>query len=399
MGKTKKRIFITTYYMEIGGVERSLIGLLNSVDYSRFEVDLFLHRHSGPFLELIPEAVNLLPENRYYATYARPVKDLLKEGFFKIALARTRAALKAKRESRRKNISQNGSALTYALDATLPFLPPVNPGQTYDLAISFLMPHHVALHKVKARKKIAWIHTDYSTVYLNKKAELPNWEPFDHIVSISESVSRAFLSVFPEFRDRLLLIENILSPAQVRTLAKAFTPEKPENAIVFCSVGRISYAKNFDQVPFICAELVAMGFDICWQLIGDGGDTALIEQNIAAAGMEDRVFLLGNRPNPYPYMKACDFYLQLSRYEGKAVTVREAQILEKPVIIADFPTAASQLEDGTDGIIVPMENKAAAKAIAAFITNPEKQKEIQKNLKKRNYGNEEEIEKIEELLK
>ena len=40
----KKRIFISTIYLELGGIERSLLGLLNAIDYSEYEVDLFLYR-------------------------------------------------------------------------------------------------------------------------------------------------------------------------------------------------------------------------------------------------------------------------------------------------------------------------------------------------------------------
>ena len=68
--------------------------------------------------------------------------------------------------------------------------------------------------------------------------------------------------------------------------------------------------------------------------------------------MEKHFVLAGKQMNPYPYIKACDIYVQPSRYEGKAVTVREAQILGKPVVITRFPTSSSQLEEGVDGIII-----------------------------------------------
>lgn len=389
--------------MEIGGVERSLIGLLHSLDYNKVTVDLFLHRHTGEFMSLIPKEVNLLPEDKYYATYSRPVKQLFKEGFIKIGVSRALAALRTKNEIKKKNLKENASSVTYSVLYTEPFLPSLEKYGNYDLAISFLMPHNIVLRKVKAKKKIGWIHTDYSTIYLNKEIEKPNWEPLDHIVSISKSVEKSFLSIFPELESKIIEIENILHPKMVKEQAKEkeVKPElqrKEDDAILFCSVGRISYAKNFDQIPFVCQKLVALGHNIKWYIIGDGGSTVEIEKNIQSCGMENHVFLLGKKANPYPYMQACDFYLQLSRYEGKAVTVREAQILGKKVIISDFATAKSQLEDGVDGIIVPMENIAAAEAIDEFIKDKEKQNAIVQALKEGNYGNEEEVEKIYELL-
>ena len=90
-------------------------------------------------------------------------------------------------------------------------------------------------------------------------------------------------------------------------------------------------------------------------------------------------------------MAACDIYVQPSRFEGKAVTVREAQILCKPVIIANYKTAASQVQDGKDGIIVPQPNEDMANAIVTFIQDKQKQENIISYLKTHHLGNEMEV--------
>lgn len=161
-----------------------------------------------------------------------------------------------------------------------------------------------------------------------------------------------------------------------------------------CSVGRFSEAKNFDNVPNICKQLIDNGCKVKWYLIGYGSDEHIIKQKIRENGMEKDVIVLGKKINPYPYIKACDIYVQPSRYEGKAVTVREAQILCKPVIITSFETSRSQLTEGVDGVIVPMDNTGCAKGIKAFIINGELQQELIKNCKTTDYGNENEINKI-----
>lgn len=114
--------------------------------------------------------------------------------------------------------------------------------------------------------------------------------------------------------------------------------------------------------------------------------------------MEKVVVILGKRDNPYPYMKACDIYIQPSRYEGKSVTVREAQMLYKPVIITDYPTAKSQIVEGRDGVIVPMDNEGCAKKIVEIIHNTELQNLLISYLQGHDYGNEKEIEKIYKLI-
>ena len=114
--------------------------------------------------------------------------------------------------------------------------------------------------------------------------------------------------------------------------------------------------------------------------------------------MQEHVIILGKKSNPYPYIKACDIYVQPSRYEGKSVTVREAQMLYKPVVVTNYPTASSQIQNGVDGVIVPLDNEGCAKGLAEFILDIEKQNHIIEYLKAHDYGNVEEVEKIYKLI-
>jgi glycosyltransferase involved in cell wall biosynthesis len=150
-------------------------------------------------------------------------------------------------------------------------------------------------------------------------------------------------------------------------------------------------------VPDICRRIREKGIGLQWYIIGFGNDT-LIRQRIHEAGMEDYVIILGKRTNPYPYMKACDIYAQPSRYEGKSVTVREAQMLCKPVVVTDYPTAKSQIQDGVDGVIVPLDNEECAQGIVDFIHNKPLQNQIVDYLKTHDYGNEDEAEKLDKLI-
>lgn len=134
-----------------------------------------------------------------------------------------------------------------------------------------------------------------------------------------------------------------------------------------------------------------------WYIIGYGDDR-LIREKIAEYGVEDCMIMLGKKFNPYPYIKACDLYCQPSVYEGKSVVVREAQILCRPVAITDFPTAPSQLTDGKDGIIVPLEEEACGNALADFIENKSLQDDFIAYEKTHDYGNEAEVEKVYKLI-
>ena len=135
-----------------------------------------------------------------------------------------------------------------------------------------------------------------------------------------------------------------------------------------------------------------------WYIIGFGTDENLIKEKIKEFNMQDNIILLGKKENPYPYIKGCDIYVQPSRYEGKSVAVREAQILNKPVVITNFETSKSQLIDVFDGIIVPMDNEGCAEGIYNLIKDKELQQRLIENTKITDYTNKQELEKIYALL-
>lgn len=400
----RPRIFINLHYMALGGAERALLGLLNALDPERVEVDLFLNQHTGEFMPLIPEHVNLLLERRGYNAIERPMKMILKEGQLGVLFGRLKAKWQHGRYHRslkKPFRSFDSSVFQYVADCVDPYLEPLYDLGEYDLAISFLQPHNIVLNKVKANKRIAWIHTDYSVVHFNAEKELPVWSKFDYIASISPDCTKAFLTAFPTLEDKIIEIENIMSPSFVRQQAELLdvSDEMSNNGVRLLSIGRFCHAKNYDNVPDITRHLVEAGCrNLRWYLIGFGGSEALIREKIAAAGMQEHVIILGKKDNPYPYIKACDIYVQPSRYEGKSVTVREAQMLYKPVVITNYTTANSQIKDCVDGVIVPMGNEGCAQGIVNFIRNSQLQNSIIEYLKIHDYGNENEVNKIYNLL-
>lgn len=470
----KKRIFISMHYMEIGGAEMALVGLLQALDYITYDVDLFLHAHRGEMMQFIPKEVNLLPEINEYAHIECPMKHALLDGCWGVLYGRLKAKWLTRRYLNKKGVKDSAAGLQYVADCVSPFLPSLHQFGEYDLAISFLQPHNYVAEKVMAKKKICWIHTDYTRIDINVEQELPIWNAYDHIISISPDVTKTFLQVFPSLSNKIIEIENILSPEFVRKRSEEFQVEFNENQnenqkaaiereqsqtslssakceqarpkvnddaddnfpltakrsplnhkyndnhndndnekpneikhVNLLSVGRFCEAKNYDNIPDICQRINMMlnenedeneKFSIRWYIIGFGGDEQLIRQRIEEAGMQDHVIILGKRTNPYPYIKACDIYVQPSRYEGKSVTVREAQMLCKPVVVTNYPTAKSQIQDGIDGKIVPMDNEGCAQGLAEFIMNTELQEQIKEYLSSHDYGNESEVSKIELLL-
>ncbi|MBR1676337.1 MAG: glycosyltransferase [Clostridia bacterium] len=396
-----KNVLIFSHALELGGAETALLGLLESIDKTEYQVDLFLMRHEGELLPYIPSDINLLPEIPQYASLAVPMTCVLKKRQFGVLFGRLKAKIKAKRRVEELQLKwDNDVGLQLSHKYTLKSMPQISDTE-YDLAISFLTPHYFVAEKVKAKKKIAWIHTDYSTVSIDKEEQLKMWDKYDYIASISDNVTESFVSVFPSLKEKIVLIENILPKKYILSKIDEFSVESEmpdDGSIKLLSIGRFCTAKNFDNVPDICKRLIEKGLNVKWYLIGYGGDEQLIKNKIAEAEMQDRVVILGKKENPYPYIKVCDIYVQPSRYEGKSVSVREAQIINKPVIITAYSTSGSQMKDGFDGVIVPMDNKGCAEGVARVIENKELQQRLIENTKTCDYTNAEEIEKIYKLI-
>ncbi len=390
-----KKIIITNWGMEIGGVERSLIGLLNAIDYKEYEVDLFLCKHCGEFLDMIPHEVNLLPEIKQYTMFQTPIKEVICQGGFRIAYNRLISKFIS-----RNNKKLRGSLLALYTKKSLSIMPMISNKQ-YDLAISFLTPHFFTAEKVVAKKKIAWIHTDYTAIEIDEEFEEPMWNNYEYIAGISHSSVEAFNAVFPRLRNKTIVIENILSSKFVVEQADMHEisneVESDLNTIKICTVGRFCEAKAYDNCIKICKMLIEKGHNIKWYVIGYGGDEQMMRELIREHQLEEYFIILGKKDNPYPYMKACDIYMQLSRYEGKSVAVTEAKMLCKPVVITNFPTAINHLENEVDGVIVPMELEACTDAIEEFLKNKDLQQSIIEYLKTVDYSNTDEVEKIYQL--
>lgn len=396
----KKRIFIAIHYLEIGGAEISLIGLLNAVNYDQYEVDLFVYSHRGELMKLIPQEVNLLPEIPKYSYIERPIKLVIKKGFWNIAIGRLWAKVQAWSIAHKKKFKKpNNSVYHYIMENIIHDLPMINPEVEYDLAISFLHPFHIVKDKVRAKKKVGWIHTDFSLFDTDIESELKIWNSMDYIVSISDAITRSFLSVYPSLKSKVHMIENILPVTYINKQVNAFSFQYPtQGEINFLSVGRFSHQKNFDNIPEICSLIRKQGINVYWYLIGFGGDEPLIREKIKKFQMEEYVIILGKKENPYPYIKACDLYIQPSRYEGKSIVVREAQFLNKPVVITRFPSSDSQLTDGYDGFIVPLDNWGCASGIVDILQHPELINAVKGNTATRDYTLSSEIQKLYDLI-
>lgn len=395
-----KKILISSFDMEVGGVERSLISMLNNFDYENNEVDLMLYSHTGDFMPFLTDKVNLLNENHRYSTFRKSIGQTIKEGNYFLGATRILSKGVAKIKGELNNVNEYGIyQMQLMWKYALPFLPKIE--KEYDVAISYLWPHYFVAEKVKAKRKIAWIHTDYSTVETDISMDLKMWNKFDYIMAVSEECKNAFLKKYPSLENKVRVMENITSPQFIRKMAEEDIEENiiNDNSFKLVSVARLSHAKGIDNAVKALRILHNKGLtNIKWYVVGYGGDEEMIRNLVKENNLENSFILLGKKINPYPYMKMADLYVQPSRYEGKAVTVGEAQILGKPVLITNYTTAQSQLKNNIDGYICDLCFEGVADGIEKLYRDKEFRNKLSEKCEKTDYSNSYELNKLYKLF-
>lgn len=387
----KKQLLFVMNNLKVGGAEKALVSLLQTIDYEKYEVDLFLFEHDGLFLKSVPHQVHILPEPANYRYFEMPlgasVKAFLRNGQFMLAWARIGFGY----VYRTKKIGTQQEQFSWKyLRVAMPKLP-----KKYDAAIGYLekRPNYFCMDNVDANVKIGFIHNDYNKLQMDAGFDLPYFNRFDHIFTISEQCESILKENFPSVANKFSIMYNIVSPAALRTLAE--TPiDFPKRGVTLVTVGRLQPQKGFDMAVAALKILVDKGHDVYWYILGEGEQRAMLTEKAAELGLQDRFVLLGIRENPYPYVKAADIYVQPSRFEGKSIAIDEAKILAKPIVVTHFPSVVDQIDDRRNGLIVGMTPEAIAAGIIELLENPALGQTLHANLSQEKLGTEAEIEKL-----
>lgn len=317
------------------------------------------------FLEQIPEEVTLLDTSPLIETLTGKISlNLLKNKTFSLKglITRIRTGLKIRSLKLFQTINEkNVSPILWKI--WNPVIPQLNQ-EAHETAIAYIhgIPLFFLIDKVKADKKIGWIHTDYKKAAENREFEKYYFRKLDQINTVSPVCRNSFLKFFGDLRGKVTVVENKISKRQIYSMAEESIDEElkfTDETIV--SVGRLSEEKGIHIAAKAASILVSKGYPIIWYIIGSGDERKKLENQIKSLQLKDHFILLGERSNPYPYMKKAAIYVQPSIYEGKSVTVEEAKVLNKTILVTDYETLRMQMEGYPKGNIC----KASADDMAA----------------------------------
>lgn len=358
-----KKILFVSKSMDIGGVEKSLVALLNTMLPDQYEVDLLLLEKKGGFLDQIPDWVNVI-ELKEYSDIKRElnlpprrvIKEELKCGKIKNALLLFIAYFFSK-------ICGNGK-----LYYKVVFRKVGKISKMYDVAVSYSsIINYVSwlvCYHTTAKKRVGWIHFDIDKLKIDNKLFVSMHRKMDIIYIVSQQGYDIFCKKFPKLKEKCEVKYNVIDKKRILLMAEDNIESINSNSNkIIITLGRLEEEKGQDIIPLVAEHLRKAGFQFTWYLIGDGNLRNKIETAIREKKLSKQVILLGTKSNPYPYLKQADIYVQTSLHEGFCITLAEAKIFEPVIVSTNFTGAFEQLEHYKNGYVVSRNVNDLAEAI------------------------------------
>lgn len=360
-----------------------LVTLLRQINPLDYEVDLLVLLNQGELLERLPNFVHVL--NTGY----NKVDVLSKEG--RRTLTETVVKDCFRHGALFKNMAylvQNGAAMTrqhhIQKDKMLwKVISDANdvPKRRYDLAVAFLeggATYFVADH-VRARKRVAFLHVDYRMAGYTRKLDHGSYQKMDRIFCVSKDNLKSFLAVYPELSDRTEVFNLAPDAREIHQKALGAGGFDDEfQGIRILTVARLVRQKRLD----LSVEAVRVYEqkrrisggklpEIRWYVLGEGDEHDELEEKIRRDHLEERFILLGVRNNPYPYFRQADLYVHCTGFEGRSIALQEAKILGKPCVASDCSGNRELIQNGEDGLLVPLRAEAIENAVEHLAMHPE----------------------------
>ena len=371
------RILFVAQRLGLGGSASSLLNMLELLEQSGCKVDLFIMEHSGMYLEQASRCANLLPEAwRLASSMCEPstIKRYGLRGLVNRSLLSIKCKISDKKQARELIYQKTAENI-----------------DGYDVVIAYQEGAATNFARyIRAKKKIAWVHTIYERFTQNSTHEEMHslYSEYEKIVCVAPAAVAAFQRGLPEVADRVCLIPNPLNSKRIIAMSK-----QPQDDIAFdvenviVSVGRLSKEKQYDMAIRAAEKLQTAGISYKWYIIGDGAEKSNLDLLKKEKKLENRVILLGARNNPYPIVSRADVLVISSLYEAQPMVANEALILDVPVITTNYPSAMTLVQCGHNGIICDMSEEGLHFALKQFFLDAGYQKRLKEGAKDFTYDN------------
>ncbi|MEH7226786.1 glycosyltransferase, partial [Bacillus sp. JJ1566] len=293
----KKKILFVLINMNVGGTEKALLNMVNEFPLDKYEITIFMLEKYGGFLKYIPPEVNV----QYFLDY-NSIKDILNNPprFTFIDLLKKgkifRAFMILKLHIITKVLQDRSLFFKYLLRK----YPTLN--EEYDIAVAYDGPmdfiSYFVLKKVKARKRLQWIHFDVTKIGFNRRYASRIYTKFDKVFVVSNEAKSKLLQYLPNLKRKTEVLLNITSPLTIKKQSKmgiGYTDHF--DGLRILTVGRLSKEKGQDLIVPVLARLKQEGHKVRWYCLGGGNLKNKLERLIKEYQLEDDFILLGTDPN------------------------------------------------------------------------------------------------------
>ena len=350
---SKKKILFISPSLCYGGLENYLITVLSLLDEKKYEMYLYTYYEDNSLLPLVPEYVKVTNDllDKHYQRNPRAFWLLLSEKLLDKLGAKNKAkkcSVRRKLFVHQKKVNQINKAYKH---------------QKFDIVIANSIGLSLEMAAtVKATKRFAFFH---SSVDLHHETNDLIFPKYNGIIAVSQGVKDMLCSSYDNIDNKVYILENYVDAEQI--IAKANEPISEDidtnRKIICCTCGRFSQEKGFDLAVESAHILKDKGVDFLWLFVGDGVLRENLKQTISKYDLTNGILITGYKENPFPYIKLCNVYVQPSYHESYGRTIKEAIILEKPVVSTDTVGGHTVLEEGKYGEIVPLNPDDIAKGI------------------------------------
>lgn len=391
----KKRILIINSHFNIGGIETSMVNMANAL-CEEYDIDLFIYYPEGPIKERLDPRVNVLSPCFAIKAMGMSLSQALKCGNPFIFLFKLLGSLWAKVFDNRLPIwlatkiqpKMKGYdlAIAYRQEA-----------DKTDLASGFV---RVLDRCVESKRKCAWIHYDTTKFESQQTFNRKYYQNIEKIVGVSKEVAEVFGRVNPTLADKLDFCYNFMN---YDTIIEKSSDEQyvkyPEGKFIcFTACRLVAFQKRIVRAVRAIAPVLREHNDVVWCIAGDGPDRTDVESVIVQEGMQDKIILLGNQSNPYPYMRNSDLVMLLSYHEAAPMVYMEAKALHVPIFSTKVLSTDEMLKDGIEDFVCENSEEGIRKAFYDLMANREKIAKAKENLNGYQMNNNRSIAKIEEFI-
>ncbi|MGL6099177.1 MAG: glycosyltransferase [Fusobacteriaceae bacterium] len=377
----KKKIGICTGNISIGGQERMLIEFLKILSPEKYDINLFIEEDKGEnnfYIKEIPEYVNykFLTDKKLMERIDNYKKDksILKKIIYSIDLMR-------KKKIAVKNLIKYGDDRDVLIDYNLGLLRTV---------------HNLNLDN---KQLVGWSHAGEGQILKNKRKNR-NMNLYDYIVSVNENMRIGYQKNYSSSKTKMLTIENFVDESNIKRLAEKKLEEKSLGNFIL-SAGSLTENKDYESLIIGYSNFLKISnSELNLVVLGEGRCREALERLVEGNRLENRVFLLGNKSNPYKYIKRCSYYIQSSRNESFSLVLVEAMVFGKVLISTRNIGSNLVLENGEHGVLLGDMKSELSEKLNAF-ENDENLKKCysQKSLLRgKDYSREKMQKKVEEFL-